>query len=80
MNIQEITSHVAQANVNLAEAGTLMSQAAREIDQLRADAIRLKRDHERFVNSIYALLNNDDLDGARDIARAEYLSIHGPSG
>lgn len=79
MNIQHVTAEVAKANVNLAEAGALMSQAAREIENLRRD-LRLKdREHERLINRLQELFDKDNFDDARDLVRDAFRAIHGPN-
>ena len=35
--------------------------------------------HETMVSNLLKLLDNDDLDGARDIVKREYDGIHGPA-
>lgn len=73
----------------MAEAGTLMSEAAREITQLRA-ALRSKdvvidqyrrKDaaYERFIGELHELLKAEKFDDAQDRVRAEYEAIHGPA-
>ena len=48
--------------------------------QMLADAYRrVSSDHEDMVSDLLKLLDNDDLDAARDIVQTEYRSIHGPN-
>src|SRR5688500_5760396 len=48
--------------------------------QMLADAYtRTSSHHEDMVRDLLKLLDNDDLDDARDLVMAEHLSIHGPS-
>ena len=35
--------------------------------------------HEAMIGRLKVLLDADDLDGARDLVKAEYDAIHGPS-
>src|SRR5690606_11943823 len=53
----------------------------KRLDYLKmlADAYtRVSSEHERMVGDLLKLLDNDDLDGARDLVKAEYEAIHGP--
>ena len=55
--------------------------ALKRIDRLQmlAEAHReVSSKHETLVGDLLQLLNNDDMDGARDMVSAEYLAIHGP--
>lgn len=48
--------------------------------QMLADAYtRVSSKHEDMVSVLLNLLDNDELDTARDLVKAEHLSIHGPS-
>jgi hypothetical protein len=47
--------------------------------QMLADAYRrVSSEHEDMVSDLLKLLDNDDLDGARDLVKAKHMSIHGP--
>lgn len=53
----------------------------KRLDYLKmlADAYtRVSSEHETMVSDLIKLLDNDDLDGARDLVKAEYDAIHGP--
>lgn len=48
--------------------------------QMLADAYRrVSSDQEDMVSDLLKLLDNDDIDGARDLVKAKHLSIHGPN-
>lgn len=48
--------------------------------QMLAEAYRrVSSHHEDMIRDLLKLLDNDDLDGARDLVKAEHLSIHGPN-
>lgn len=53
----------------------------RRLDHLSAMADGYRRvsgEHETMVSDLRKLLDDDDLDAARDIVKAEYDAIHGP--
>lgn len=73
---------IAEAYARPLHMGSLSaSLILRRIDRLemlskgRAEA---ESHHETMVSDLLKLLDNDDLDGARDIVKAEFDAIHGP--
>jgi hypothetical protein len=60
------------------EAALLLAYIDRQ--KMLADAyMRLSAKHERQIGALRELLDDDELDAARDLVRDEFLSIHGPS-
>lgn len=50
-----------------------------ERDAWKKAYVTLSGNEERLIGKLLELLNNDDLDGARDLVKAEHDSIHGPN-
>ena len=73
-SIAVITTNIEQTQKLLREATVELNSRQVVIDQYR----RTNAAHERMIGKLLELLDNDDLDGARDIVKAEYDSIHGP--
>lgn len=56
-----------------------VTPAVRRLVHAAPNLQRAQYAHERMIGELLELLNKDDLDAARDIVKAEHLSIHGPN-
>lgn len=64
---------------NVKAVETELERRAKAIEVFRADCIRARNEHEKFVTRIYVLLRAEKYDEAMDEVRWEYQGIHGPS-
>lgn len=79
--IDPVSQYIEDSARAMGKASAAMKQAEIELDRrqrLIDDYRRKDAEHERMIGDLLELLDNDDLDGARDIVKAEYDAIHGP--
>ena len=69
-----IRADVAKSTAAMRDASAELNRRQSTIDQYRRDNAK----HERLIGDLLERLNKDDLDGARDLVKAEYDAIHGP--
>lgn len=76
-----VVGELAELGAILQASGKAIRAATFELNARQRLIEDYRRDvaaHERMVGKLLKLLDNDDLDGARDIVKAEYEAIHGP--
>jgi len=73
-DVQAIEANMLHTQLLLRQATAELQARQRLIEHYR----RKDADHERLIGKLLNLLNNDDLDGARNLAQDKFDAIHGP--
>jgi hypothetical protein len=77
-DLEERPASSSPATPTAGTAGVGVSSEIQRMNELVAHYRRKDGEHERLIAKLLKLLNQDDLDGARDLVKEEYDSIHGP--